>query len=166
VLTLRAPHLPYHADQVSLPGGRLEADESAEEAALREAHEEVGVAPGLVRVLGRLTPLHIPVSGFTLQAVVGVATSTPTFTPEPGEVAGVLEVAIGDLVRPGVLGHAPWFREIRELDVPYFDVAGDKVWGATAMILSELLTLLGIEIDPWAGDSPVPARPTGDEAGS
>ncbi len=149
VLTLRASHLPHHADQVSLPGGRIEPDETAETAALREAFEEVGVPPAIVRVAGRLTPLGIPVSGFTLQVVVGVALETPAFVPEPGEVAQVLEVPIDELADPGRLRCTTISRDGEVYEVPYFEIGGLQVWGATAMALCEFLSLLGHDVDPW-----------------
>jgi 8-oxo-dGTP pyrophosphatase MutT (NUDIX family) len=150
VLTLRASHLPHHADQVSLPGGRIEPGETAAAAALREAHEEIGLDPAGVRTLGALTPVHIPVSAFTLHVVVGVAQHTPVLHPAPGEVAAVLEVPLADLMSPSCLRRETWTREGRDLDVPFFAVAGHRVWGATAMALCELLSLLGYEADPWA----------------
>jgi 8-oxo-dGTP pyrophosphatase MutT (NUDIX family) len=151
VLTLRASHLPHHADQVSLPGGRLELGETYAAAALREAHEEIGLEPEGVRTLGTLTPVHIPVSGFTLHVVVAIADREPVFRPEPGEVAEVLETPLADLMSPGCLRRETWTRDGRDLDVPFFAVAGHRVWGATAMALCELLSLLGYDADPWAG---------------
>jgi 8-oxo-dGTP pyrophosphatase MutT (NUDIX family) len=154
VLTLRASHLPYHADQVSLPGGRIEPDETPEAAALREAHEEIGVTPESVRIIGRLSAVFIPVSGFTLHVVVGMALAPPVFTPHAGEVARVLEVPLDDLMDPGCLKRDLWLREGRELDVPYFEIGDLKVWGATAMALGEFLSLCGYDADPWAGTLP------------
>src|SRR6187455_3398664 len=78
-LTLRGSTLRHHTGQVSLPGGRLDRGESVEAAALREAHEEIGVAPEAVEVLGSLTPLPIAVSGHLLHPVVGVARARPAF---------------------------------------------------------------------------------------
>jgi 8-oxo-dGTP pyrophosphatase MutT (NUDIX family) len=152
VLTLRASHLPHHADQVSLPGGRVEPDETPEAAALREAYEEIGVSPEAVRIVGALTPVHIPVSGFTLHVVVGVAMEPPVFRPEPAEVAQVLEVPLDALTDPACLKRSTWTRDGRALDVPYFDVLGHHVWGATAMALCEFLSLYGYEADPWRGE--------------
>jgi 8-oxo-dGTP pyrophosphatase MutT (NUDIX family) len=149
VLTLRASHLPHHADQVSLPGGRIEPGETIEAAALREAHEEIGLSPDVVRTIGVLTPVHIPVSGFTLNVVAGVAVAPLVFHPDPREVAAVLEAPLDELMNPACLRRSTLTREGRELDVPYFDVAGHHVWGATAMALCELLALAGYDADPW-----------------
>lgn len=149
-LTSRASHLPHHAGQVSLPGGRVEPGETFGETALREAAEEIGVDPSSVRILGTLTPLHIPVSGFLLHAVLGVSPARPDFRPAPGEVARILEVPVHQLADPGLL-------RVREqtlagrpgVRVPFFDLHGEQVWGATAMILSEFLSLVGAPVDPW-----------------
>jgi 8-oxo-dGTP pyrophosphatase MutT (NUDIX family) len=149
VLTLRASDLPHHADQVSLPGGRLEPGETPEAAALREAWEETGINPGEVRTLGRLTPVHIPVSGFTLEVVVGVATATPEFRIAPEEVAAVVPAPLDELMNPACLRRSTWTRDGRELDVPFFDIAGHHVWGATAMALCEFLSLVGYDANPW-----------------
>jgi 8-oxo-dGTP pyrophosphatase MutT (NUDIX family) len=143
VLTLRAADLLHHADQVSLPGGAIEPGESPEAAALREAHEEIGVSPERVTIAGRLTPLHIPVSGFTLHVVVGVTRDMPVFAPAAEEVARVIEVPVDELADPARLKTTSWERDGRHYDIPYFDVAGLRVWGATAMALSEFLWLCG-----------------------
>lgn len=143
-LTLRAATLPHHTGQVSLPGGRLHAGESAEDGALREAEEEVGIIPSDVTVLGRLTPLPIPVSRHLLHPVVGFAARRPRFTPAAAEVERLLETPLSSLRRPDAV---QWHRRPSRhtehmMDVPHFDVHGSVVWGATAMILAELLALL------------------------
>jgi 8-oxo-dGTP pyrophosphatase MutT (NUDIX family) len=149
VLTVRAGTLGRHGGQVSLPGGVVEPGESFERTALREAHEEVALAPDQVRVLGALTPLDIPVSGFRLHPIVAAATVRPQLTPSDGEVALILEVAVADLWDPGRRISIARVRDERELVVPAFDVAGVEIWGATAMVLAEFLAVLG-----WTPEAP------------
>jgi 8-oxo-dGTP pyrophosphatase MutT (NUDIX family) len=142
LLTLRSHTLGRHGGQVSLPGGVVEPGETFEQAALREAHEEVGLAADGVRVLGALTPLDIPVTGFRLHPIVGARTTQPALSPADGEVARILEIAIDDLLDRSCLVTAERVREGRRITVPAFSVAGIEIWGATAMVLAEFLTLL------------------------
>jgi 8-oxo-dGTP pyrophosphatase MutT (NUDIX family) len=154
VLTVRADTLGRHGGQVSLPGGVAEPGESFERAALREANEEVALAPEQVRVLGALTPLDIPVSGFRLHPIVAAADARPLLTPSDGEVALILEVAVADLWDPARRISTARLRDGRELTIPAFEVAGVEIWGATAMVVAEFLTLLGWRPDleaGWAG---------------
>ncbi len=144
-LTLRASTLPHHNGQVSLPGGRVDAGETLEQAALREAHEEVGVEPVHVTVVGRLTPLPVPVSLHLLHPVVGVAAQRPDFRIASGEVDRLIETSIPHLLDPGAqrIRQSPRYRGADGMmDVPYFDIDGAQVWGATAMVLSELLAVI------------------------
>jgi 8-oxo-dGTP pyrophosphatase MutT (NUDIX family) len=144
-LTVRGGSMRTHTGQVSLPGGAVDAGESFEAAALREAAEEVGVDAADVTVLGRLTPLHIPVSGFMLHSVVGVAGERPVFQTAEWEVARLLEVPLPFLDAPETLRTERRERRaggrVIEVEVPYFAVDGEKVWGATAMILAEFLAV-------------------------
>ncbi len=146
VLTVRADALERHGGQVSLPGGRIEPGESVEHAALREAHEEVGLEPGNVQTIGPLTPLDIPVSGFRLHPVVAAVERRPTLRPALSEVARILEIAVDTLLDPASYGTRPLVRDGRALEAPAFLVEGVEIWGATAMALAEFLTLLG-----WQG---------------
>lgn len=146
-LTVRGSTLRHHSGQVSLPGGRLDRpDEAVEEAALREAREEIGVAPDEVDVLGRLTPLPITVSGHLLSPVVGIASRRPPFSVATPEVERLIELPLSHLTHPETIG---WEQRARSLvphdvmNVPYFDVDGVHVWGATAMILAEFIAVLG-----------------------
>src|SRR5690606_20400714 len=102
-LTVRSGGLRNHTGQVSLPGGGVDPGETIERAALREAAEELGVEPASVRLLGRLTRLHIPVSGYLLHPVVGVVEARPRFAPDEGEVARLMEIAVERLLEPGVV---------------------------------------------------------------
>lgn len=144
-LTLRGSWMRQHTGQVSLPGGRVDPGETVEQAALREAHEEVGVEAALVDVIGRLTPLHIPVSGHLLHPVVGIAATRPAFRVAEAEVERLIEVPLKALRDPSLVLREPRMRErppLVVMDVPYFQVDGVKVWGATAMVLAEFLALL------------------------
>jgi 8-oxo-dGTP pyrophosphatase MutT (NUDIX family) len=145
VLTVRADAL-RHGGQVSLPGGVIEPGESFEEAALREAHEEVALPRDSVRVLGALTPLDIPVSGFRLHPIVATSETVPVLSPSDGEVARILEVPVDELLDPARLMSTVRERDGIALTVPAFHVAGVEIWGATAMVLAEFLALLG-----WTG---------------
>jgi 8-oxo-dGTP pyrophosphatase MutT (NUDIX family) len=143
LLTVRADTLGRHGGQVSLPGGVVDAGETFEQAALREAHEEVGLSTDLVRVLGALTPLDIPVSGFRLHPIVGVSERRPPLTPAAREVARILEPAIDALMAPECVVRARRARDGIAITVPGFHLEGVEIWGATAMVLAEFLSLLG-----------------------
>jgi 8-oxo-dGTP pyrophosphatase MutT (NUDIX family) len=143
VLTVRADTLRRHGGQVSLPGGVLEPGETVEQAALREAHEEVALPLDHVRVLGALTPLDIPVSGFRLHPIVAVSDTRPTLAPIDGEVARILEVAVDELLDPATFVRTTRERDGIVLTVPAFHISGHEIWGATAMVLAEFLALLG-----------------------
>lgn len=142
-LTRRASHLTRHGGQISFPGGVIEPEETVEGSALREAHEEVGVDPTEVRVIGRLTPLHIFVSGFVVHPVVAAAGARPQFAPDPYEVDRILDVPLPVLMDPATVRLRRKTAEARHFEVPYFSIDGETVWGATAMMLAEFLTVLG-----------------------
>lgn len=144
-LMLRADTPGSHGGQVSFPGGALEEGETPTQGALREAQEELNLQSTSVTVLGELTPLHIPVSCFLVYPVIAAAPEPPQLIPDPTEVAEVLEVRLDDLMGPHSTQWAWMERPRGKLLVPYFPVRGHRVWGATAMILSELLTILGWE---------------------
>lgn len=152
LLTKRNIHLPQHAGQVSLPGGAVEADETIEQGALREAREEVGLDPDAVRLLGQLSPLHIPVSRFVLHPVVGIADSRPDLQADVNEVERLLEVNLSRIADPRT--YSIETREFRGgfYRVPFIPLDGEKVWGATAMVLAEFLVALGFKPDPWDPD--------------
>jgi 8-oxo-dGTP pyrophosphatase MutT (NUDIX family) len=146
VLTVRADTLGRHGGQVSLPGGVVDPGETFEQAALREAHEEIALSLDGVRVLGALTPLDIPVSGFRLHPIVAIRSSRPTLRPADGEVARILELDLEELLDPKCVHSTERVRDGRVLTIPAFHVdahGGHEIWGATAMVLAEFLALLG-----------------------
>ena len=149
LLTVRGAHLANHRGQVSLPGGAVEARESVEDAALREAEEEVGLDRTAVAIRLHLTPLHIPVSAYVLHPVVATAASAPAVRPCANEVDRIVEVALSRLATGCGLACELREREGSVIEVPYFDLGGAKLWGATAMVVAELLAVLGASVDPW-----------------
>jgi 8-oxo-dGTP pyrophosphatase MutT (NUDIX family) len=142
VLTVRADTL-RHGGQVSLPGGVVEPGETFEQAALREAHEEVALPLAQVRVLGALTWLDIPVSGFRIHPIVAATDSRPPLTPADAEVARILEVGVDQLLDPANFVRTSREHDGRRYVVPAFRFDDHEIWGATAMILAEFLALLG-----------------------
>lgn len=164
VLTVRSDALLQHAGQVSLPGGTVEPGETLDTTALREAREEIGLDPAGARVAGLLTPLHIPVSGFALHPVVAVAEARQAFHPADGEVDRILEVPVAELADPARIGRTAAIQDGVEYDVPSFDIAGARVWGATAMVLSEFLWVLGWPPDPWGNSGPAGGWPRMDQS--
>jgi 8-oxo-dGTP pyrophosphatase MutT (NUDIX family) len=148
VLTVRADRLPRHRGQVSLPGGAMEPGESAAGAAVREAVEEVGADASAIRILGDLTPFHVPVSGFIVHPVVARGDGVFAFHPASPEVERILEVPVRRILDRSALGIETRVLDGLSYEVPFFDLAGAKVWGATAMILSEFAALLGVETAP------------------
>lgn len=142
VLTRRADTLSNHKGQISLPGGQRDPGETPEVTALRELHEELGIEPDQVDVLGRLTPLYIPPSNYCIYPVVGYVAERPCFRPNPAEVAHVLEVPLSALLDPDTVREEEWSLRDEAVRVPFFAIAGHKVWGATAMVLAEFVELL------------------------
>jgi len=149
VLTVRAETLGRHRGQVSLPGGVIETGEAFHEAALREAQEEISLDRDGVQIVGALSPIDIPVSGFRLHPVVASRDNAPALAAADGEVARILEVPVEDLMAPGSVTTAQREREGVWISVPMFRRGNDEIWGATAMVLAEFLVVLG-----WKGPSP------------
>lgn len=130
-----------HSAQISFPGGiREPGDLTLKDTALREAREEVGIN-GEIEVLGSLTPLHIPVSNFMVFPYVGWMKETPYFFPDPSEVQYVVEAPLHTLLDPSNRDSETRYHHEMPIEAPYYRVGEEKIWGATAMILSELLQL-------------------------
>ncbi|MCA1588425.1 MAG: CoA pyrophosphatase [Chloroflexi bacterium] len=142
-LTVRREELRAHAGEVSLPGGAVEAtDTDLDAAALREAWEEIGLEPGLVRVVGRLEPVWIPVSNFELVPVVGTLPTRPSLVPQDTEVAAIVELPLEALYDDEVIGVAEFSRRGVALRAGVFRYGGITVWGATAITLGMLARVL------------------------
>jgi 8-oxo-dGTP pyrophosphatase MutT (NUDIX family) len=159
VLVQRPGHLRQHPGQVGLPGGAVEpSDADGVAAALREAHEEVGLEPSGVRVLGSLDRAYLAVSDFDVLPVVGIWDGLAPLTPSPDEVAGILRPTLRQLADPANHGTMPFsailgedmlaVRGIPDLPSPVFRVDGILVWGFTAGLLVGFLDSLGLEAPP------------------
>lgn len=138
ILTKRAAHLKNHAGQIAFAGGRQDpGDADAVAAALREAHEEIGLPSALVDVLGRL-PDHVTVTSYVVTPVVGLVTQPFEERPEPGEVAEVFRVPLAHLADPAnyrIEGRRWQGRRRQFYVVPYGPY---YIWGATARMLRTL----------------------------
>ena len=140
-LTVRHDDLSHHAGQISLPGGRVDPGERPEDAALREASEEIGLDPRDVRIVGALSSLWVIVSNHVVRPYVGITDRRPDFRLAPGEVAGLVEAPLSALRDGKSVTSIERVRDGIVVRYPYFELAGQQVWGATAMILSEFVTL-------------------------
>ena len=140
-LILRTEYDGAHSGQVALPGGkREESDADNRFTALREAQEELGIDPAQVEILGELTELYVWASNYMVYPVVGYSSVRPHFVANAEEVAGFIETNLARLLhKPEIRTMDMDFNEGLRIQAPYYPVAGKVVWGATAMILGELL---------------------------
>lgn len=133
-----------HAKQMSFPGGKKdEEDESLKITALRETKEEIGIDPSKIEIIGSLTELYIIASNFNVLPVIGILRGVPNFIADEHEVDEVIEVKLEDLMDDGKQKEKPLtILQGITINAPYFDLNDKVVWGATAMILSELKQIL------------------------
>ena len=142
LFTLRHHDLADHAGQISFPGGRVEAGETRRETALREAREEVGLSADRVDILGALTPLYIPPTSYCVYPYVGAVPDRPALEPHDAEVTALLEVPLTYLLAASSQRIRPWEHYCETVEIPYYHIDGyPPLWGATAMMLAELLEL-------------------------
>jgi 8-oxo-dGTP pyrophosphatase MutT (NUDIX family) len=142
VLTVRAQHLRNHKGEVSFPGGRIDPGETALEAALREATEEVGLDPRHVEIIGTLDDVATVGSRSLIHAFVGVLADRPSeLRPNPLEVDRVLLVPLAELVTDGVFREERWGVAPLVRSIYFFELADETVWGATARMLVNLLCI-------------------------
>ncbi len=140
VLTQRTETVERHKGQISFPGGGLEDGERPLDAALRETHEEIGISPADVDVLGELDDEETTVSGFLVTPFVGVVPFPSRLRLSPREVRAVLQVPLRVLLDPHNVRTEVWTRREDERVVMYFYTAGrDVIWGATARIIARFL---------------------------
>jgi len=139
----RAVNGGSHSGQIAFPGGKFdEQDETLIRTALRETHEEIGIRPEDVTIIGHLSNIYIPPSNFAVLPVIGVLNSEPSIIINNDEVQHIIEIDLNDLAD----SENKQFREIVVNDVrvitPFYSVSGQHIWGATAMIVSEFLEII------------------------
>ena len=141
-LTKRTDDLKHHKGQISLPGGTQEGNEKLIDTALRETQEEIGINKTSISIIGTITPLFVPVTGFMIYPFIGYSLNKLNPKPDPVEVATIFSVNISDLLNKE--NRTTEQRNIRGYDVqvPYFKLNDYQVWGATSMILSEFRDLI------------------------
>ena len=145
VFIQRSEYEGVHSGQIAFPGGQYEeSDGNFETTALRETFEEIGVEPEKIQILGKLTDLFIPPSNFLVHVFVGYCTKRPEYVIDKKEVQSVIEISIADFYSENRIFEKEFFsssRKIRKI-APYYNINNIEIWGATAMIVSELLDIL------------------------
>lgn len=144
VLILRKTYKGVHSNQVGFPGGKVEDDDPhLEYTALRETEEEVGVPISKVNVFKKMTNIYIPPSNFWVQCYMSYIEATPTFIAQEEEVEAIIEVPLAQLLADtALISEKLSTSYMDEIEVPAYNLQGHTVWGATAMMLSEVRTLL------------------------
>ena len=143
VLTRRSADLRSHSGELSFPGGGLDpTDADLRATALREAHEETGLDPATVEIIGELDHLSTITSGSYIVPFVGVIPGRPELVPNEAEVDAILHVPLAELLQPDIFREELWPLGDQARSIVFFDLVGDTLWGATAAMLRQLLGLL------------------------
>lgn len=145
ILIERQDYDGKHSGQISFPGGKKEdEDYTSLEAALRETHEEIGIHPDTVTILGRLTDVYIPVSNYLVHPYLGMLESKPEFIPDPREVKAVLTFDVNQILdeKNRVMTTVTVGKGVTLKEIPAFKIQEKIIWGATALMLNELRIIL------------------------
>ncbi|MGB9702916.1 MAG: NUDIX hydrolase [Candidatus Kapaibacteriota bacterium] len=147
ILTLRSENLSNHQGQISFPGGKIEKNETIVEAALRETFEEIGVEDSNIEIIGQISDLYVPPSNSVIHPVIGLVKSNVKFKINQSEVQEIIKVKLEFLLDKSNLQFEDWDFKGEIVKVPLWRIHKLKpLWGATAMILSELIDLINSEI--------------------
>ncbi len=143
ILTRRPMHMRKHAGEIAFPGGSFdETDESLWHTALREAEEEIALDQTLPQLAGELDSFVTGASFSLVQPFVATLAEPPRLTASPDEVAAILTVPLQELSSPGVYRSVDWYWNDQWTQMHFFDLVGDTVWGATALMLHNLMSIV------------------------
>jgi len=141
ILTRRSRLLRHHKGEISFPGGRLDADETPRDAALREAHEEIGLDPSAVEVVGELSPVTTNISSTHIVPIVGRVLHPPSLEVCNAEVDRVFTVPLVELAAEDTYSEEHWGAPPQQWQIHFFHLNDETVWGATARILHQLISV-------------------------
>ncbi|HEY6915715.1 MAG TPA: CoA pyrophosphatase [Paludibacter sp.] len=145
IVIRRSVYVGIHSGQIAFPGGRYEEeDKDLRTTALREIEEEIGIPEDKIEILGRLSDIYVPPSNFMISVFVGYLAEKPEYKIDEREVDEVIEIPFSDFFKPNLIKEKDFYvgslRAAKK--VPYFDVTNAEIWGASAMVVSELLEML------------------------
>jgi 8-oxo-dGTP pyrophosphatase MutT (NUDIX family) len=144
----------FHSGQISLPGGKMEPfDIDLRQTALRETYEEIGVNSNEIEIIGELSSLFIPNSNFNVSPFVGYIKHTPFFTPDPIEVESIIEAPLQQFLSDNYIDYFERHINQHQVKAPYFNISNHQIWGATAMIISELKQIILSTINPFTASN-------------
>jgi len=145
IVIRRSNYVGVHGGQIAFPGGRYEEEDGdVRITALREIEEEIGIARDKIEVLGRLSDIYVPPSNYLISVFVGYLSEKPVYTIQEREVADVIEIPFVDFFKADLIKQKEFLvSSTNEASkAPYFDVTNAEIWGASAMVIHELLDIL------------------------
>lgn len=145
VVIRRSDYVGIHAGQIAFPGGRFdEEDVNVETTALREIEEEIGIPRMDIEIIGRLSDIYVPPSNFLISVFVGFLDKKPIYHLQKREVAEVIEISLKDLFEHGIVKEKDFYVSSVKAatNAPYYDITNAPIWGASAMVMSELIDML------------------------
>ncbi len=145
IVIRRSKYVGIHSGQIAFPGGRFEEeDKDVQTTALREIHEEIGISENKIEILGRLSDIYVPPSNFLISVFVGYLSEKPEYIIQEREVDEIIEIPFDDFYKSDAIKEKDFYvNSLKAVsNAPYFDVTNAEIWGASAMVISELLEIL------------------------
>jgi 8-oxo-dGTP pyrophosphatase MutT (NUDIX family) len=145
IVIRRSVYVGVHSGQIAFPGGRYEEEDGdVKVTAFREIEEEIGIPEDKIEIIGRLSDIYVPPSNFLISVFVGYLAEKPVYKIDEREVDEVIEIPFADFFKPDVIKHKDFYvNSIKAVsNAPYYDVTNAEIWGASAMVISELLDII------------------------